>query len=304
MTELLKRLVTDFNYHLTWALIGSIGFSTALLFLRWFYNKRKFNKLAHQIPASVVKNYLDSIIQNSNSLKSSLFRGGGLDMGEGVPSVLPVSGLGGGESVTVDTATKEELNQKLAEISSLKSQLNEKQNMITELEGKLANAPTGEAPVDDGAKDAQIQALQTEIEELKAQLAQAQANAGGDSGGGDAELQGQLSTVTKERDELKEKLQEYEIIEDDLANLKRLQQENTQLKAALEKAGGSVADATVEAPSDAPAEESAAEEPAAEEPAAEEPAAEAAAEGEENPNLEGEEKSAEDLLSEFEKMLG
>ena len=39
--------------------------------------------------------------------------------------------------------------------------------------------------------------------------------------------------VTKERDEIRDRLKEFEIIADDLANLKRLQQENDQLKRSL-----------------------------------------------------------------------
>lgn len=45
--------------------------------------------------------------------------------------------------------------------------------------------------------------------------------------------------VTKERDEIRDRLKEFEIISDDLANLKRLQQENEQLKRSLAAAGGS-----------------------------------------------------------------
>lgn len=319
VSEILKRLVTDFNVHTMYALVGTMGVLSALLFFRWIYNKRRFNKLAHQIPASVVKSYLDSIIQNSNSLKSSLFRG---DLGvEGIPAVMPVGDLSAGAKVGVDAGTQEALNQKTAEVAALKGKLSEKESLISELETKLASASASGAAADDGAKDAEIAALKEEIERLKAELEAAKANAG--AGGGDEALQGQLDAVTKERDELKEKLQEYEIIEDDLANLKRLQQENAELKAQL---GGGAAAAAVAAEAPAPTAEPIAEaleednEPA---PAAEakplgkepEPIAEAVGEDEPvaaappaeeggDPKLEGEEKSAEDLLSEFEKMLG
>ena len=122
-----------------------------------------------------------------------------------------------------------------------------------------------------------------------------------------------LAAVTKERDELKDKLQEYSIIEDDLANLKRLQQENEQLKKSLEASGGTVPEAAAPVtepipaePAAAPVEEPAAAAPAeepipAEEPAAAAPAEEPAAAAPEAPT---EDKSPEDLLSEFEKMLG
>jgi hypothetical protein len=110
-------------------LVIQFGFLVILftLFLwLWFANRRKYHNLKHAIPANVVKNYLDSIIQNSTALKSSLFRGGGLEV-NGIPSVLPLQSLMGGESLAVSgapsTALLEELNQKKAHIAALESQL-------------------------------------------------------------------------------------------------------------------------------------------------------------------------------------
>jgi TolA-binding protein len=187
-----------------------------------------------------------------------------------------------------------------------------------------------------GVSEEEFGVVKTENESLKAQLEEANAaleaaKAAGDSGGGDSELQAQVDQVTRERDELKERLMEYEIIEEDLANLKKFQQENEQLKKTIAelKGGAPAEDAPADeapAPTPTPEPEPAAEEaPAAEpEPAAEEPAAEAPPEttgddnpaaddsateaaAEENPEVpanEGEQKSAAELLSEFEKMLG
>jgi len=277
----------------------------------WIYNRRKFRSLAHQIPASVVKNYLDSIIQNSTALKSSLFRGGGLELGDGIPSVLPTSNL---PSTGVGVAnSSEELNQKNAEIASLQSRLSDKDKMIADLEAKLKDSASAPAPAADNSGE--VVALKAENTELRDLLEKAQKDleVAQAAGGGDDALQVKLKEVSKECDELKERLMEYEIIEEDLANLKRLQEENDKLKKQLAEGGGAAA-----APEPEPAAEAAPEpEPAAEaapepEPVAEpepEPAAEAApepaAEGEpEVPQNEGEQKSAEELLSEFEKMLG
>jgi regulator of replication initiation timing len=310
---------------------------TTALIAYWFYNRRKFRELSHQIPASVLKNYLDSIIQNSSALKSSLFRGGGLDVGQGIPSVFPAGDLPSG-SVEVSGASNEEINQKNAEIASLTKRLADKDAQIVDINEQLKKAQAGAVPVSTGGgNDEEVAILKAEIEDLRAQLAAAQAApAPAAGGGGDtAELETQLASVTKERDELKERLMEYEIIEEDLANLKRLQQENEQLKATIAQGGGAAAAAA------APAAEAAAEpEPAAEAPAEPEPVAEAPAPAEEVPDVvpeatggedleaqmaaaiedsapadepaaegdvpanEGEQKSAEELLSEFEKMLG
>lgn len=313
--------------------LAFLGFTCVILLFLWYYNRKKYQELAHQIPAGVVKNYLDSIIQNSTALKSSLFRGGGLDV-DNVPSVMPVSQLqGGGDNSEI-------INQKNAEIAALQAQLAEKGGQVSELEArlketeeKLANAGSAAAP-STGDGDAELKKRIAELEEqLKAKDAELEAAKSAApapaAGGGDEELQKQLDAVTKERDELKERLQEYEIIEDDLANLKKLQQENAELKKALEGGGGAAPAAAPEpaaeaAPEPAAAEpeapaapepvaeaapEPAAPEPVAEaapEPAAEEPAAAAPEEGGDNPEIggDGEGKSAEDLLSEFEKMLG
>lgn len=289
--------------------------STLFLWL-WFSNRRKYHNLKHAIPANVVKNYLDSIIQNSTALKSSLFRGGGLDVNN-VPSVMPLSNLTGGESMGVNgapsTALLEELNQKKALIASLESQLSSSQNSQRELEGKLSGSQT------------QLTSAEKKIKELEALLAQKR-----DDAGGDEVLKSELNMITKERDEIRDRLKEFEIISDDLANLKRLQQENEQLKRSLAALqGGAEAPAPVAQPepkssqadvsdlledlgqSDASAGDTEALEDFLSSPdeILEEPAAESTEEvqasEEENKNDKSKsEKTPEDLLSEFEKMLG
>jgi hypothetical protein len=90
VSETLRLILTKFTDE-TITVFGTLLLvTTGTIIAYWFYNRKKFHQLTHEIPASVVKNYLDSIIQNSTSLKSSLFRGGGLDMGNGIPSVVPV----------------------------------------------------------------------------------------------------------------------------------------------------------------------------------------------------------------------
>jgi hypothetical protein len=293
----------------------------------WFYNRKRFHNLSHEIPANVIKTYLDSIIQNSTALKSNLFRGGGLELGEGVPSVLQGAALPtGGVSVG---ANPEELNQKNAEIASLRSQLASKDTTIADLNNKLKDAQSGMDGADQIAKlqdeltqkNNRIAELEAEVQSLKEQLANAPA------GGGGGADQAEFDAVKKERDELKERLMEYEIIEEDLANLKRLQQENEQLKKELAAGGGGAPAPAAEAapasepepapapepepapapePEPAPAPEP---EPApAPEPepvaAAPEPEPEPAPADEGGGEANEEQKSAEELLSEFEKMLG
>lgn len=276
--------------------------STIFLWL-WFSNRRKYHNLKHAIPANIVKSYLDSIIQNSTSLKSQLFRGGGLDVG-GVPSVIPLQQLMGGDGLAMSgapsTALLEELNQKKAHIAVLESQL----ASLREIESKF--------DVSQGS----LGTAQAKIKELEALLAQNRT-----SGGGDAALKAEIGMVTKERDDLRDRLREFEVIADDLANLKRLQQENEQLKKSLAAQGQKLPEPKEEVSNQildqaevsdlfedlgvpepaASADDAVLEEfLTAEEPEAEMTMEEAMAQDTKSKS----EKTPEDLLSEFEKMLG
>jgi len=278
--------------------------STIFLWL-WFSNRRKYHNLKHAIPANIVKSYLDSIIQNSTSLKSQLFRGGGLDVG-GVPSVIPLQQLMGGDGLAMSgapsTALLEELNQKKAHIAVLESQL----ASLREIESKF------------DVSQGNLTTAQAKIKELEALLAQNRT-----SGGGDNALKAEIGMITKERDDLRDRLREFEVIADDLANLKRLQQENEQLKRSLAAQGHKIPEPEVKVEASNQIldqaevsdlfEDLGVPEPAAtadnavleefltaEEPEAEMTMEEAMAQDSKSKS----EKTPEDLLSEFEKMLG
>lgn len=204
--------------------------STLFLWL-WFSNRRKYHNLKHAIPANVVKTYLDSIIQNSTALKSSLFRGGGMELNGSVPSVMPLTSLTGGENLAVNgapsTALLEEINEKKARIASLEAQLASSQNAQKEIEADLHKSKGN------------LNTAEMRIKELEALLAQAPGSSS-DNIMSDPALKQEMATLTKERDEYRDRLREFEIISDDLANLKRLQQENEQLKRSLAAQGGSI----------------------------------------------------------------
>ncbi len=310
VSETLRLVVTKFNHESLTIFSVLLFLTTLTLILYWFYNRKKFHDLSHQIPASVVKTYLDTIIQNSNSLKSSLFRGGGLDLTQGVPSVVPLSELGsmplGGNS--------EELNQKIAEIASLNHKLHDKSKQVVDLEKKLQEISSGSFD-----SNAEVQGLKKEVKDLTQKLQDAQSQSAS-SGAKDGELTKEVNTLKKDKEALQNRLKEYEIIEEDLANLKRLQQENEQLKNEIEelKKRGSVsapAPAPVEIPDtvadsdiDLEAEMAKAIAESQAKPVQEPtPVADIPMEVtslDDIPVDEGEQKSAEELLSEFEKMLG
>lgn len=210
-------------------LFGLLVILSTLFLWLWFSNRRKYHNLKHAIPANIVKNYLDSIIQNSTALKSSLFRGGGLDLGN-VPSVMSLGQLVGGEGLAISgapsTALLEELNHKKALLASLEAQLSSLQAAHRELEAKH------------GQGQQSLTSAEAKIRELEALLAELRKGSNGDEA-----LKSELSMVLKERDEIRDRLKEFEIISDDLANLKRLQQENEQLKRSLAAGNSSLSSA-------------------------------------------------------------
>ena len=222
----LINYLDKFGRELLYIQFGFLVIVSTLFLWLWFSNRRKYHNLKHAIPANIVKSYLDSIIQNSTALKSSLFRGGGVEV-NGIPSVIPLGSLMGGENIAISgapsTALMEELNQKKAYIATLESQLSSSQNSQRDLEAKLGQT----------LKD--LAAAQAKIKELEALLAESKS-----TGGGDEALKSELAMVTKERNEYRDRLKEFEIISDDLANLKRLQQENEQLKRSLAARGESL----------------------------------------------------------------
>lgn len=321
MLDPVSNYVANFSEPILTITSGLLIIITTLIMWLWFANRRKYHNLKHQIPAHVVKNYLDSIIQNSTALKSSLFRGGGLDVNS-IPSVMPLQGLGGGDGIALSgapsTALLEELNHKKAHISQLEARLSALQNGNRDLEAKYASS------------QAALGAAEAKIKELEALLAQMKK---GDMGADEA-LKAELKMVTKERDEIRDRLKEFEIISDDLANLKRLQQENEQLKRSLAAQGGSLpksAPAREEAPvpdvskadvadfledlgenealtnDDSKALEDFLNEPAApmvpDEPPVSAAAPDIALDSNDDTKPKSD-KTPEDLLSEFEKMLG
>ncbi len=240
----------------------------------YLIRKRKYGVAGKDVPSNIVKVYLGQLVADAEEIRTQLF--GLLGKGEssarflaglqfqtdaGMTAAPPSTGTGAtaaGASVTTTQLVQDlkpdpklqeklkELEKRLAEQSNaLDSVLNEKMK----LEEELANAKN-DAP-----------ALSTESGDA-------------DKGGAGPDRAGPLQERVKQ---LEAQLAEYAIIEDDLANLKRLQKENKTLKeqlaTAAEKGGAPAAAAAPTAPD--LAEKPAAPAPAAEAPAAAAPAAEA-----------------------------
>ena len=167
--------------------------------------------------------------------------------------------------------------------------------------------------------DRQVIGLRAEKSSLEQRLKDAQSaqnsNASAGPGGPDPKM-------VKELEELRAKLKEYEVIEDDLANLKKFQKENEELKARISQlesggaalkvipGGAPAPEATTTIPSatqkiETPVEKvSAAPAPVAAAPAPAQPETNTNVLAPVNPgDGDSSKKKEEELLSEFEKML-
>ncbi len=198
--------------------------------------KRRLGHVDQTVPSGVVKGYLTHLILEAEQMRAQLF------------------GLLGG-----DTA-------QLAGVASLGSGADAKA-LLALLQAQGSMAGTGHSFAGGGAaSDPQLltkvqllegkmteqakamQSVVTEKEKIEKELVALRTSGGS---GGTAATEGgvspsEMADLQEKLRTLEGKLAEYSIIEDDLANLKRLQQENAQLRAALAGQGG--APATTGAP--------------------------------------------------------
>jgi TolA-binding protein len=178
----------------------------------WVLHKRKSGVIDQEVPAPVIKNYLNQLIIDAQELRSQLF---GL-----------LAAVGG-------------MDPKMIAAGNVDVKM-------TSLEAKILEQTRA------------MEALLTDKVRIERELANAKAQAGAaptaiasaSMAGGDPAVVASLQTKVTD---LEGKLAEYSIIEDDLANLKRLQQENQQLRSALAAKGGDVSATLASSPKDTPA---------------------------------------------------
>ena len=172
----------------------------------WVLHKRKYGSADSVVPTGVVKGYLNELIGDAQRLRAQLFGLLGGNMGE-IPATMPAQNAafqGEIPTISVDSTLAKNLAM---------------------LEAKLA---------EQGASMEAVLAQKARLEEELASAREQKPEAGSSAPSVDAgaltELQGKIKN-------LESKLAEYSVIEDDLANLKRLQQENATLKAQIAKGG-------------------------------------------------------------------
>jgi hypothetical protein len=203
----------------------------------WFIRRRRTMEDG-MIPAGVVKNYISTLIADAEQLRAHLY------------SLLSGSGI--------DPASLTQMMQGLTAGNTDQVMKQLAQGAVN----PAAGAALAQVEPQLNHNSQALEALLIEKQKLERELAllKESKNAAGAANPGDAALVGQLQDRIKV---LEAKLAEYSVIEDDLANLKRLQQENAQLKAQLAGLASGTIVAAVAAPT----------------PAAESPAADSAFEG-------------------------
>lgn len=167
----------------------------------WILRRKRFGTGEELIPAGMVKFYLSEIIQDAENLKKQLF-------GLGAPGVAPgaTTPVLDPSALKVDTEALKNFSQDLG--LKLQAKIDEQNKLIT--------------------------GLSNENSELKKKMESgAAAGAATGAAGGTAAGGGDSAELKKKLDQLEGKLAEYSVIEDDLANLKRLQQENQKLRTKL-----------------------------------------------------------------------
>ena len=260
----------------------------------WLLSKRRLGVIQTAVPSGVIKIYLNELIEDAERLRAQLF------------GILRAAGVN-----LSDEEMKAALSTGLLRTSgTVGGALN------IPIAGQANPALAGQMGAIEQQMNAQARALETlglEKSRLEQELLTLKASGGGAGGGGDNSAL--IAELQKKIKELEDRLAEYSVIEDDLANLKRLQQENAQLKAALAAGGGAVAAGAAKpaAPAEAApitpdplADIQLAPEPV-EPPAPASPAVEAAPAAPEPatpPPSTGTEKTEADLVAEFEKLLG
>ena len=202
----------------------------------WISRKRKLGVANDAIPSSLVKVYLNELINEAHLIRTQLF---GLlsDTGVKIPGqaglqadqlleVLKAAqnqvGIGKAASTnapTAATAAGSAVSAAHATPAALINSDPELKAKMAQLEAKLAEQTK--------AMDGLSQEKNRVLKELE--MAKTVSKKSGSIAGNAAET----DDLKKKVQILEEKLAEYSVIEDDLANLKKLQQENAQLRAAM-----------------------------------------------------------------------
>ncbi|MGZ3652509.1 MAG: hypothetical protein ACXWR1_11660 [Bdellovibrionota bacterium] len=215
--EAIGLFLSKFSDELLSAQIAVLSFAMALG-IYWMLIRKKKRETAEWVPAALVRAYLDRMHADERETRIRLFGESSVAPQAGMPLTQMLSGAG--QTVTQTVITQDPAL--LKEVEALRGQLATADSRAMEFD-RTMNGLRAEKSV-----------LEQKVKDALAAAAAAPAGAGAPN-----------PAVAKELEDLKEKLREYEVIEDDLANLKKFQKENEQLKARISALEGGAPALTV-----------------------------------------------------------
>jgi hypothetical protein len=185
----------------------------AIYCYHWVVKKRRLGAARNQVPAGMVKVYLNQLINEAQFVRTQLFGliGGNPNNADSNTAFKLTHSLAPTSSdqekpveSTIDLSSGAIPSDLLERLKALESQLSEKESMVVNVNIEKTK-------------------LLEEIENLKQNKIASES----------AAVSNDNSELLNKMKALEERLEEYALFEDDLANLKRLQQENTNLKKRL-----------------------------------------------------------------------
>jgi hypothetical protein len=198
-------------------LLGAAGIFTLLSVYcyHWVIKKRRLGAARDLVPAGMVKVYLNQLIDEAQFVRTQLF---GLIGSGPTQNLADFEGIFARNSTGAATGSSRTASAGDAAAGNIPDELLERlhalENQLSEKEGMVVNINVEKTK------------LLEEIDRLK-QNQNSGPTTNAAAGAGD--------DLVKKVKMLEQRLEEYSLFEDDLANLKRLQQENSQLKKRIEE---------------------------------------------------------------------
>ncbi len=212
--EAIGLFFTKFSEELLNAQIALLAISLALG-IYWMLVRKKKRETEDWVPAALVRAYLDRMRSDERETRIRLFGESAGMAYTTQPTGMPITQMISGVAAPSNIASNDPAL--VREIEALRSQLAMTDARAMEFDRTMNGLRAEKTLLEQKVKDA---------------LAAAAANS---SAGASA---GPSPAAVKEMEELRAKLQEYEVIEDDLANLKKFQKENEQLRQKLSQMEG------------------------------------------------------------------
>ncbi len=208
-------------------LFATLFFALVAVYLFvWVIKRRRLGVARDLIPASVVRTYLNQLIGEAQGVRTQLF---GILGGQQTMDSLGLSHAKSFGDTPVSLADA---------IGAPASAASEQASVPADL---LARLQALEVQVRE--KESLIEGINDEKKRLQEQLVAAKSAPVSPAGSGSEDAAKLADQVKK----LEERLEEYSVIEDDLANLKRLQTENSKLREQLESLHANKASSVVTA---------------------------------------------------------